>query len=61
LKSDDGKLVLICHYDVTNELAFCDVYWFPLQATQGEVAQPDVVQPALSEAAAAPVDAVLAE
>jgi hypothetical protein len=61
-RSDDGKLVLICHYDdVTNELAFCDVYWFPLQATQGEVAQPDVVQPALSEAAAAPVDAVLAE
>ena len=53
---------LICHYDdVTNELAFCDVYWFPLQATQGEVAQPDVAQPALSEAAAAPVDAVLAE
>ena len=56
-RSDDGKLVLICHYDdVTNELAFCDVYWFPLQATQ-----PEVAQPALSDAAAAPVDAVLAE
>ena len=42
-RSDDGKLVLICHYDdVTNELAFCDVYWFPLQATRGKVAQPDV-------------------
>jgi hypothetical protein len=36
-RSDDGKLVLICHYDdVTHELAFCDVYWFPLQVTQAE-------------------------
>ena len=61
-RSDDGKLVLICHYDdVTHELAFCDVYWFPLQATQGEVAPPDATQPVLTDAAAAPVDAVLAE
>jgi len=35
-RSDDGKLVLICHYDDrTHELAFCDVYWFPLQVAQG--------------------------
>ena len=61
-RSDDGKLVLICHYDdVTHELAFCDVHWFPLQATQDEVAQPDATQPVLTDAAAAPVDAVLAE
>ena len=34
MRSDDGKLVLVCHYDDrTGELAFCDVYWFPLQAS----------------------------
>jgi hypothetical protein len=61
-RSDDGKLVLICHYDdVTHELAFCDVHWFPLQATQGEVAQPDATQPVLTDAAAPPAEAVLAE
>ena len=44
-RSDDGKLVLICHYDdVTHELAFCDVHWFPLQVTSGEVAPPAIVQ-----------------
>lgn len=32
-RSDDGKLVLVCHYDDrTHELAFCDVHWFPVQA-----------------------------
>ena len=61
-RSDDGKLVLICHYDdVTHELAFCDVHWFPLQATQGEVAQPDVVTPEIMQADAAVEGAVLAE
>ena len=36
LRSDDGKLVLVCHYDDrTGELAFCDVYWFPLTAEGG--------------------------
>ena len=36
LRSDDGKLVLVCHYDDrTGELAFCDVYWFPLTAAGG--------------------------
>jgi hypothetical protein len=35
-RSDDGKLVLVCHYDDrTHELAFCDVDWFPLQVAQG--------------------------
>jgi hypothetical protein len=61
-RSDDGKLVLICHYDdVTHELAFCDVHWFPLQATQGEVAQPDVASPEIAQADAAVEGAVLAE
>jgi hypothetical protein len=61
-RSDDGKLVLICHYDdVTHELAFCDVHWFPLQATQGEVAQPDVAQPPIAQAAVAAESALLAE
>ena len=61
-RSDDGKLVLICHYDdVTHELAFCDVHWFPLQATQGEVAQPDVASPPIAQADAAVEGAVLAE
>jgi hypothetical protein len=61
-RSDDGKLVLICHYDdVTHELAFCDVHWFPLQATQGEVAQPDVAAPPIAQADVAAEDAVLAE
>jgi hypothetical protein len=61
-RSDDGKLVLICHYDdVTHELAFCDVHWFPLQATQGEVVQPDVGPPAVAQADVAAEDAVLAE
>jgi hypothetical protein len=61
-RSDDGKLVLICHYDdVTHELAFCDVHWFPLQATQGEVAQPDVAQPAITQTDVAAEGAVLAE
>ena len=61
-RSDDGKLVLICHYDdVTHELAFCDVHWFPLQATQGEVAQPDVASPPIAQADAAAEGAVLAE
>ena len=46
---------------MTNDLAFCDVYWFPLQATQGEVAPPDGAQPVLSDAAAAPDGALLAE
>ena len=56
-RSDDGKLVLICHYDdVTHELAFCDVHWFPLQATPGEVAPPAIVQ-----AAVAADEVVLAE
>ena len=36
LRSDDGKLVLVCHYDDrTGELAFCDVYWFPLTVEGG--------------------------
>ena len=36
LRSDDGKLVLVCHYDDrTGELAFCDVYWFPLTVDGG--------------------------
>lgn len=36
LRSDDGKLVLVCHYDDrTGELAFCDVYWFPLTVSAG--------------------------
>jgi hypothetical protein len=61
-RSDDGKLVLICHYDdVTHELAFCDVHWFPLQATQGEVAQPDVASPEVAQADVAVEGAVLAE
>jgi hypothetical protein len=61
-RSDDGKLVLICHYDdVTHELAFCDVYWFPLQATQGEVVQPDVAPPAVAQADVAAEGALLAE
>jgi hypothetical protein len=61
-RSDDGKLVLICHYDdVTHELAFCDVHWFPLQATQGEVAQPDVASPPIAQTDAAAEGAVLAE
>lgn len=35
-RSDDGKLVLICHYDDrTHGVAFCDVYWFPLHVAQG--------------------------
>jgi hypothetical protein len=59
-RSDDGKLVLMCHDDdVTNELAFCDVYWFPLQATRAEGAHPEVAQPAVA-AAAAPDGALLA-
>lgn len=45
-RSDDGSLVVICHYDeVTHELAVCDVYWFPLQATRNEVAQRDLGSP----------------
>ena len=61
-RSDDGKLVLICHYDdVTHELAFCDVHWFPLQVTQGEVAQPDVASPPIAQADVAAEGAVLAE
>jgi hypothetical protein len=61
-RSDDGKLVLICHYDdVAHELAFCDVHWFPLQATQGEVAQPDVAAPSIVQADVGAQDAVPAE
>jgi hypothetical protein len=46
---------------VTHELAFCDVYWFPLQATQGEVVQPDVAPPAVAQADVAAEGALLAE
>jgi hypothetical protein len=61
-RSYDGKLVLNCHYgDVIHELACCDVHWFPLQASQGEVAQPDVVPPAVAQADVAAEGAALAE
>jgi hypothetical protein len=30
-RSDDGKLTIVCVYDdVTDELAYCDVYWLGL-------------------------------
>jgi hypothetical protein len=49
-RSDDGSLVLIYRYgDVAHELAFCDVHWFPLQASQGEVARPRVALPAIAQ------------
>ena len=61
-RSDDGKLVPICRYDdVTYELAFCDVHWFPLQATQGEVVEPDVAAPSIVQADVGAQDAVPAE
>jgi hypothetical protein len=46
---------------VTHELAFCDVHRFPLQATQGEGAQPDVAPPAVAEADVVAEGEVLAE
>lgn len=61
-RGDDGKPVLICRYDdVTHELAFCDVHWFPLQATQGEVAQPGVAPPPIAQGDVAAEGAMLAE
>jgi hypothetical protein len=61
-RSDDVKLVLISHFvDVTHEFAFCDVHWFPLQATQGAVAQPAVASPAVARADVAAEGAVLFE